>query len=356
MVYVISIVLATFLSFFEKIKLNLKIKKNFVNFIIIAITLFFVVICACRSIYIGRDTRMYYLFYEQAAELSWTNLKNSWQQNDLEIGYLAIEFLFSNILGLSFIYFQIFVATISIVPPMYLIYKYSDSKGLSIILYLLLGMYCFTLTGIRQSISLGLMCIAYFFVEKNKLIPFLFFCIIGFLFHFSSLILLPIYFFKKIKITNIFLFVCVIIIAFFFIFGNPIYEIINLYLGLPYETESSSGGFGFYFFVLINVVVAYIYTKKSLKREEEYKFQFLLVVFYLVLWPLVRFNTSAFRITYIYQIMLCIFIPNYLKRIKFVDIRFIVTGVVIAISLIYSNFYVFNEFNRYYPYYFYWQK
>lgn len=346
--------------FFEKLtsKINLKLLKqkiNIGNLFFFICSLYLILICGLRSVEVGRDGVQYYNFYIQARNLSFNELANSWQQSGLEKGFLVIEHLFSHVLRLPYNVFLLFTSFLSIFPPMLLIKKYSKNTLFSVLLYLFLGMYFFSLSGIRQSVSMGFLCLAYIFIDKSKLFMSLIMTCIAVTFHISSIVFILVFLFKKFKINKFVIIIIFISIIFSFIIGEYIFNFITNLINLEYEKIEDSGGFGTYFFILFIYLVSISFTPKNIEKSRNYSLQFLMISLFLIIWPVVRFNASTFRLVYIFQLFLIIFVPNLIYKISRKDIKLCVLFLILIVSVIYFKLYVYNDYNMYIDYKFYWQ-
>ena len=340
-----TVILILILGYFiRKYKIN---NINVANVIFTIASLSLILLCGFRGLNVGRDTLQYYTMYIDSSKWNWNQLTNSWQQGNLDIGYLAIEFLFSNILKVHFSIFCLFCAIISICPVCYLIKKYSSNNILSLLLYMFLGMYFFNLSGIRQGLSIGIASLSIIFITKKKFILFLIPCAISTLFHFSGIIIIPMYFIANMKFNKIKILFFILLVFSLFLFGEYIYDFIIKFWRINYVKEDVSGGFGFYFLVLFIFLCALIFTYKDLCIDNNYQILFTGIMMYLLIWPVVRFNSSTFRLTYIYQLILILFIPNMLYKIKDSFTKWSISLFLSIIVIYYFFMYVYNDYNMY---------
>ena len=102
---------------------------------------------------------------------------------------------------------------ITLLPLMWVFYKFSANYPLSVFFFFTMGIYASTMNGIRQYIAVGIILIGakYIFSHKNsdfwKLLPLI---ILASLFHNSALILIPIYFLCRRKAWSVPTFVSVV--------------------------------------------------------------------------------------------------------------------------------------------------
>lgn len=82
-------------------------------------------------------------------------------------------------------------------------YKHSMNIFLSFYLHLTIGLFSMSMSGIRQTLAVSLILIAYHFMRKNKLFGFLACIILAYSFHNSAICFLPMYLFRNVKINRI---------------------------------------------------------------------------------------------------------------------------------------------------------
>lgn len=173
------------------------------RFLFVVISFLIVSIVAFRSEEIGTDTPGYYSYFLNP-NLGYSN----YDKSDIEIGYN----LFSDLV--RFIYkdgnfFLSLCAFISIIPFLYLLWKESENKLLSLFFFVTLGTtttyYILFFSMVRQCVALGIICIGLYLFHTNKLnklykrlIP----VIIAFCFHHTSFLALPLFFIDYVKISK----------------------------------------------------------------------------------------------------------------------------------------------------------
>jgi hypothetical protein len=152
--------------------------------------------------------------------------------------YLSVdisEFVFSNSSEIGYLFFNYSLYQFGVSPQLYLLitsaiisfaisyffYNYSKSIFFSFYLFLTIGLFTMSLSGIRQMISISFALLA--FVTYNKPMKFrylvsIFFMILAYSFHNSSIVFIVIYFIRNIKLTKnraIYLMVAIVTTIFF---------------------------------------------------------------------------------------------------------------------------------------------
>ena len=197
----------------EQINQNKRIRENYFLFSLLLLILFF----GFRG-YIGYD---WYSYKPNFDNLSFFPLNELIKNRDFEIGFQLytsfIKLIFNNYFVYNFINVLIDFIILFIV-----IKRYSKYPLLSLLLFF--GIYgtALEIDLIRNAKSIMLFLLSIEYIEKRE--PFKFFAlnILGILFHFSSILYLPMYFILKIKWNKNF-------ILLLFILGN-IYYLLNLRL------------------------------------------------------------------------------------------------------------------------------
>lgn len=119
-------------------------------------------------------------------------------------GYLLFYFLFwffSNI-GLPFEYFTLILGLFCVFITSLIIYKFSERPLLSFILYLGLGFYTFSFSGLKQSLAMTFVLLTFFFIHKRKPLSAAFLMLLAFLSHPTSAVFIPLLFINKIKMNQ----------------------------------------------------------------------------------------------------------------------------------------------------------
>ena len=158
----------------------------------------------------GYDRYIYSELFDEIADIT----KNGSSYRDAQIYKLystEIGYIESNIL-FSYVTFNRYVFILLITLIIYILYFFSLKKyciNYSYAMMLFMGlMFCFTFTYLRQMIGVGFGWLAIQYMEKRKLIKFLFCILIAASFHNSAIILLPLYFIpvKRFKKQHVIIF------------------------------------------------------------------------------------------------------------------------------------------------------
>jgi len=152
-------------------------------------------IMALRNPSVGTDTTRYLEIYRDHLYGTGMNVfnTNEW-----------LFTIFSNTVSIfaSEQMFLVIVSAIIVLSFSWFFCKYSNNILLCYILHITIGLFSFTLSGMRQSLAICLTLIAFYYAKENKLIRFIIIVIVASLFHNSAICFLPVYFIVKIKKLN----------------------------------------------------------------------------------------------------------------------------------------------------------
>ncbi|MCR4616171.1 MAG: EpsG family protein [Clostridiales bacterium] len=146
--------------------------------------------------------------------------------------------------------YQLFImitAIVSLVPVIYILYKYSASYELAIALFVYTGYFAASLNGIRQYFAAGIMILATKYLlseKKDAIIYYLPFLLIAYTIHSSSIIMLPIFFLIRRKsFTPMFYFIIVASIGLTIAFDSFLSTFFDMIEDTSYSLYATEGWF-----------------------------------------------------------------------------------------------------------------
>lgn len=273
-------------------------------------------------------------------------------------------FWFLNYLGrlMTDQYFIIFLLSTLIITPcyMYSLNKF-NLKTLSFICLLFIGPYFFQLNGTRQAIAIAIFSISVLFIIEKKPIHFFASIIIGFMFHKSMVICLPLYFIFKDDIKPrkiaLILFVFIILLVFFQKFVSIASSVDSRYATYGDKKDTYGGAV----VSLVNIillgwfVVCRFVNKKVLasRRFDVMLTLYLLGVMVSALSLILKIDPSGFLRMSIYFIQLNMFlIPMTVMSFKDMPTRYLILSAAVVFMFLY--FYLTTStFSNLMPYRFY---
>lgn len=203
-------------------------KKRCIQFITIVLTMF----SGLRSWQMGDVYHYCYAFLNCNTD-PW---KLDFQSHD-SVG-IQLLFRLTGQLHLGFEVCLLLIAAFSAITLGVLIYKYSTSPYLSYLLYICLGNYIFTLSGLKQTIAMGFVTLAMIAIIEEKPVRFLVFTGVAALFHMPACIFFLAYIVAH-KKRDAWYFVLLAIAAIsIVVFRN---EIVSFASELYYESEAEFG-------------------------------------------------------------------------------------------------------------------
>ena len=188
---------------------NKVFKKNRTAFIAVVATEMFLIL-ALRAPTLGVDLNNYSGGYRYISSLSFTEMisrLNFVSPADLippysyESGYVLLNWILSRC-GIGFNGFLILYAAFTIFSHSLFVYRYSDKLWLSMAIFMSLGMYEYFFGILRQTIAVSIMLLTLPAIKEKKPLKFFGALFIAFLFHRSSIIFLPLYFFGRLRHTK----------------------------------------------------------------------------------------------------------------------------------------------------------
>jgi len=264
------------------------IKKNKIElplFICAGTLLFF--LAAFRAKGIDKDYIGYIEYYNDILYKSFVNVEPS---------FILITILVEKIFH-NYIFIFIFYALLGISLKFLAIYKLTRFRLLSVLVYYSLYFLLFEMTQIRVGVAAGFMLLCIIPIKERKLGLFLFYSTLAFLFHYSAIIIFPLYFLSSRKI-NIYIYSLLIPIAYLIYFSNLNLFFFSDYISIPL-IQTKLGNYNNYASIDSSInLFNYVHI-----------FRCLLVYLFLWKWKVITTNnTYAVIVIKIYIIALFIFV------------------------------------------------
>lgn len=190
---------------------------------------------------------------------------------DFEVGYFLLTKICA-LIGMNETQFLLLIAAIIYVPFFRFLYKYSENPMLSFVIWVAFGFFGYTLGIFRQMIALSITLCGFSYIRERRMIRYILVVAFASMFHWSALIIIPLYFFYWVDIKKIFKWVLVAeVIAFV---GARIILLFVLrfvpqyagYINGQYDLQGS----GNTMLIILNLVLVvgyYIYCKEKMKTQ-----------------------------------------------------------------------------------------
>lgn len=216
-----------------------------------------ILLFALRDVSVGVDIIRYERSYEWIGMHTFRDAI-SIKDNYENIAYFLLNFIFSK-LGVPYQFFLGVVGGTSVIPVLYIIYLYASSPCLSVLIYLSFGIYAFQFSGLKQTIAMSIVLIAFIFLKKEKKKYFYLFIVLAILFHPTAIITLPLYWILTTNRAKIMVVFLAGIVFFTFMFRNQIgYRLTYIYNSNYLGRYESSGFIGTTAILLIGLLIVYI--------------------------------------------------------------------------------------------------
>jgi len=257
-------------------------------------------------------------------------------------------------------FFLAVIAIITTVPLAVLYIKESENALLTISVFLMLSNFSILFSGLRQSIALAIIAIAFTFVKKKKLVWFILLVVLAFFFHKSALIAFLIYPVYHMNITRTKMFFSVPLIVLVFIFNKEIFEFLLVFLndlGYNYEFEETSAYMMIILFALF-VLLSYIAPAEENMDKNTIGLRNLGVLS-LVIQIFALASPVAMRMNYYFMMFYPILLPKVIKRALPRNMQvYQLVGVVVMLYFFFdyiSGMYTGADILQLYPYKAFWE-
>ena len=319
--------------------------------------LLLITFAALRGSTVGTDTASYVEDYEKVVSLSWEELFNNYSDNP---GYYALSKVFADFHINVQIWFG-FVALLYIGSFTKLIKRFSNDVGFSYIIFTTLGLYAFSLAGLKQTIAMAIILYSFHYFYDKKYIRFVVLVLLASLFHASAVVFLLIIPIRIIKQFKGYYFILTMV---FLVFAYGFDKIINLglsvlgnehYVETYIETNSEGQGTLTMFFVLLIIqIISLWYMKKYDIIDKDAKLYFGISYLAVISNVMSLMVASAFRIGLYFSAFSVLMLSNCLSMEEEPQIRFrFKIGAVLV--LVFFFWYTNRNGSSVVPYMFFWQ-
>lgn len=301
-------------------RLRLDYEKNCT--LIIGVIL--VILAAFRSDCVGADTGGYRSDYNEMGSFhSFSSLVDRYSY-DYCI-YYSLSKLF-HIIGLPVQVWFGFIEALYVYALMKLVGNFSKDKILSLLVYTTIGLFSFSLAGLKQTLAMSFMMFSFIgFINKKYLLAGLF-VIVTYFTHQSALILLaayPIFYLRKSRLLiPIALLLCLLIYTNANLFMQIMVDALDSKRYASYLVTNSGYSFTTLIFYAVITMIAGVNFKSYSKLDPEYSMLFLaLSILGCGIQSLASVSPSLFRLAFLYTPFMMIIIPNaayYSKNSKWV--------------------------------------
>ncbi|WP_099293696.1 EpsG family protein [Butyricimonas sp. Marseille-P3923] len=230
LLYSSLVVIPLFLSYF------VKQNKILIEYVFIGYFFVLLLIAGIRDFSVGTDTLTYYRNFCDSSSVF--AVENERAFSGLQFGWLWINRFFEYFLGYDAFLFACYICIL--LPVFYVIKKSASNIMLSIVLYILLGMYTISFNIMRQMMAVSLMLYAFYCLKNNDIKKYWIVLIVASIIHSSAMICIIFFFLDKIKVFEKKIY-WLMYLAGSFIFGMFFMYKVNEYLSLINFDELHAG-------------------------------------------------------------------------------------------------------------------
>lgn len=260
-------------------------KKQFLFFSLLP----FFILLAFRGESVGSDTYNYMRSFREV-----------YYDERLEIGYLYlvyfIKIFFSNPRFLLII--TAFFTTISIGR---FIYKAAKDPALALLFFITLGLFQFSLSGIRQTIAISITLWLFPLIRQRKFIKFILGVYLASLFHKSAYFFIPAYFIAGQELNKKKLILETIVFMSIFLIADKILLSLADFMDYNYGIEETDNGFFFFFVVLVITIASLINIDKILGLNLNNKYMININLISLMIWTIRLISRTAERASFYFM-------------------------------------------------------
>ncbi len=298
-----------------------------------------ILLSGLRHIHVGMDTYNYWGMFERCKEIAWTDilmgfLPSRFFSIKTENGLLFVMKLFQ-VFSSSFRMFLVVFAIFVNVPIFKMIYKESKHILVSILIYMSVYWAFISTTGLRQTVSIIVMC---FYglgsIRERNLKKFLLCVFIAFLFHKSSLIFLPFYFLSNRRMTQQSILVSLVVILMVAIFRSRIADALLSFQGWYEDYVEQYATAGPRTFTLISAAIlllTFMYHREIEQNCGNAMFLENSAVMACVMLPFAYIDPSILRAVFLFSIYSIWLVPEIIDANQGKSKQLIMTLVIVAL-------------------------
>lgn len=323
-------------------------KKEITNSRLFLAVLPLFLIMALKSVSVGSDTISYYTRYVGAVDML------SADNTITEPGYNLISYFFHDIVRVPFWVYNTIVSLFICYVLALFLKHYSTNIYLSLFLYVTIGLFTISMSGLRQMLAISICTIpvilAKVYEEKGnkkheykfwRLLIGILIVILAYTIHNSSIFFIPILFLMDLRLTKPQTIIIMIIVISAIAFRSLIIDIMGNFVLDRYEKYDLEEGYRMNILALlvpIAIGLFCVFVSKPNKGAQTYSKSISLMFIFLSLQVL--FNNLALnqnqiaRLGYYFMNSYIILIPYVIKQIP-ENIRSVVTTAIILLSLVY---------------------
>lgn len=292
------------------------------KYYIIFICVLFGLQSGLRGMSVGADTAQYYnrfliieltpfsTIWEEFIGRFWENT-NNFKDPGYNLFTKAFQFF-----STDYQLFLLFVAAIFFSSLGYFIYKntrYIQDAVFAFLLYLLIFYSFFSVTGIRQTLATAIWMWCFELAKRKKLVPFLLLWVVAYMFHNSTVAVLPAYFIIQIRKTYAWFTTALFVFPLIMLLRVPFANFLGSLSGYESDELDTGGAYTFTLLCLIVAIVARFRMIQTLKLFPDDARLYNLFAVAIAFLPLLWVHPMYMRVIQYYSIFLMILFPDILR-------------------------------------------
>lgn len=334
----------------------IKLKKTKKKIYVTLCGLMLFLIGGLRHYTVGTDTPDYVDVFRTWIYRPLSSLDFSGSRN--EFAYAALN-KFVSLFTTNYTWFLLVVSLIFAVSICVLIYRYSKEPVISFICVLTLGLFYFSMAGLRQIIAMSICFFAYKYIRERKPIKFLILLTIAYFFHNTAIIFLMAYPLARMKIglKQIIALLIVFLIGIFYKsqIMHFIFEVLKWERIETYQNREITLSLSGFFIQLAVLVFCLYYYRDTVEKDKDDLSLYNMVFIGAMFQSLTVVIAEFFRISMYFSSFNIILIANAIMSEKNIKIRALVYFIVCVLLLAY--YFVFSyDSGGIYPYKFFWEQ
>ena len=251
---------------------------------------------------IGFDYFSYQSIFEKASAAAWGQLPTMYRSY---LGYAVLNKIVG-VLGGGYRTLLLLCNVFMTAAVFWVIWKYSKMPWISVFVYVSLQFFAHSMNLFRQSIAASILFLGYRFLRDRRLLPYVLVVLAAALFHYSAIVMIPVYFLLHMKSDWKHMAAVGILSLFCYLFSEPILQLVTSVILKNYAHYQDSiywGGNGIHYVVIPAVYfgLTLIFRNKLLARDPRNNvlinsayFTFILYMFMTKHFILERFSIYVF--------------------------------------------------------------
>ncbi len=314
-----------------------------------------VFLCMYRGETVGTDTPGYILNFTKTLPVM-SFQKVLIRYNEFLGFYIPTWYMTRN--GISTELWFGIIEFIYIAPIAILIQNYSKDKILSLLFFFCMGTYGFSLSGMKQTMAMGLVLWSFIFFRKKSYVIAALLFIWAYFCHKTSLVFSAfflIYIFRK---NKNFFFITTVVIVIFILYYQYIWDYMQSFIEsdhyVTYNKEGREYSFSTFFFYLILLSISFFQNNSNKKRNKceqgLTRVLFVSSAFCTIIQIFILISASAFRLSLYFIPLFTIYITNSVSGKNNLLYKYVISAFIIFF-FIYTN----RNGGSIIPYHFIWE-